>query len=1059
MGSSPLCDRGFLCCAKAEINVPKSDLFVPHVSFKIKKKTSQKKIKSLKTYTLTKKKGLKGLGRMTTERIISNSFGLKDSPTMKRNLRIKEKWRLSNKYYNKLNTYSFVKVHKSNINIINEKIVYDKYQTFDINKTYFPKNKEEKDSNTDEKTNNHNNNLGNNNYNINANMNNHHNNLDYEFSEHYLDSTEEMNINNILLYHYLFHTTSKNNLQFIISELREFNVENGTVIFYENDIGSCMFIIKKGKVKLVTEDSDNVIYLEDGNVFGELVMVQDEEVKRTYTAIADSELILYTLDKSAFANIEDSFIKFNPFEFSLFNFISEEEKINLELLATSIEFKKDQTITDLKGLFWIKKGSICLYDSNNKEKDTYGPNEIIGVEKLSNTKFLENQEKNVKMLEKMKKKIDSKIIATKDVLCTVLPDFAFIEIFGIDYIIKLYASFLKETLCINKTFEIIFDSNKTNDIAKLFNIKEYRKGESITSKTNHSKKIGIILMGEAYYEEENKEIKENKENNNEDNKDKTKKILITNDTIIGAELFENKEQKYYSVESNHLIMLECDYDTFLEKIEIFGTTIKQLVNELTSIYFFNGLKISKLIEISRNLTKIKSKKDEKIIKEGDKVELIYFIIDGAVKFIEDKEVIREYHKGNSFGEIFVFHDKPAFGEIIVDSEECTFFKMTKQYYFELLSDLTLNNKAKKKLCLEDNEIFPSSLYYISTLHKSKTNNIYIVHNKIWIYIMKAIYIPNFYLATASEGKMIPNILNEKWASRIIDNLFFVKYVKTLKNNSWCFFLEEYINGIKLSELLQTVKLSGSISFCIFHFACLILIIESLHELGIIHRDIKPENYILTKNGYPKLIDFSCCKKIDSNKTRTIVGSPLFISPEVLMGSGYSYSCDYWGIGVFIYYLFFGEYPFGSRATQPDTIYEEIINKKININENFMKKFNNNTQKAEKAKELKELIEILLNKKPEERMKNVGNLKERKLFENIDFNKLKKMEIKAPYIPKIEKFDYQKLLKNTSKPFLDFIPEHDEKIKNSINDVIVVNRDKRENFLEYHKNLMRWFEKF
>jgi len=1052
MGSSPLCDRGFFCCTKPEINVPKSDLFVPHVSFKIKKKTTQKKIKSLKTYTLNKKKALKGLGRMTTERFISNSFGLKDSHTLKRNLRIKEKWRLSNKYYNKLNTYSFVKVHKSNINIINEKIIFDKYQTFDINKTYFPKNKEDKESNTDEKTNNHNNNLGNKNYNINSNVNHDHN-LNYEFSEHYLDSTEEMNINNILLYHYLFHTTSKNNLQFIISELREFNVENGTVIFYENDVGSCMFIIKKGKVKLTTEESDNVIYLEDGNIFGELVMVQDEEVKRNYTAIADSELILYTLDKTAFANIEDSFIKFNPFEFNLFKYISEEEKINLELLATSIEFKKNQTITDLKGLFWIKKGSICLYDLNNNKQDTYGPNEIIGVEKLSNIKFMENQENSAKVLEKMKKKIDSKIIATNDVLCTVIPDFAFIEIFGIDFIIKLYASFLKETLCLNKIFQIIFDCNKTNDIAKLFNLKEYKKGESITSKGNNTKKIGIILMGSAYYEEEIKE------KNNEENKNKTTKIIISNDIIIGEELFQNKEQIYYTVESNHLIMLECNFDTFLEKIEIFGTTIKQLVKELNSIYFFNGLNIAKLIKIAHNLTKIKSKKDEKIIKKDDKVELIYFIIDGSVKFNADKDNYREYHKGNSFGEIFVFDDKPAFGEIIVNSEECTFYKMTKQYYFQLLSDLSLNKKAKKKLCLEDIEIFPSSLYYISTLRKNKTSCVYLVHNKIWVYIMKAIYIQNYYLATVSEGKMIPNILNEKWASRMIDDPFFIKYVKTLKNNSWCFFLQEFINGVKLSDLLQTVKLFGSISFCIFHSACLVLIIETLHGLGIIHRDIKPENIVLTKNGYPKLIDFSCCKKIDTNKTRTIVGSPLFISPEVLMGAGYSYSCDYWGIGVFIYYLFFGEYPFGSHSTVPDTIYEEIINKKINFNESYIKRYSNNTYKTEKINDLKEIIEVLLNKKAEERMKNLGNLREKKLFENIDFDKLKKMEIKAPYIPKIENFDYQKILNNTTKPFIEFIPEPAEKAKNSINDIIVINRDKRENFLEYHRNLMRWFEKF
>ena len=1045
MGSSPICDRGFLCCTHPVVNVPKSDLFVPHVSLKIKKKTTQKKIKSLKTYTLNKKKALKGLGRMTTERIISSSFAFKDSPSMKRNLRIKEKWRYTNKYYNKLNTYSFVKVNKTNINILNEKMVYEKYQTFDINKTYFPNQKQDKESNTDEKTNNHNNNLGIN-YNINSNMNGH-NNLNYEYSEHLLDSTEEMNINNILLYHYLFHTSSKNNLQYIISELREFNVENGTIIFYENDVGSCMFIIKKGKVKLISEDSDSVIYLEDGNIFGELVLVQDEEVKRNYTAIAESDLILYTLDKSTFINIADSFIKLNTFEFNLLKYISEEEKINLELLATPIEFKKDQTITDLKGLFWIKKGSICLYDLNNNEKDTYEPNEIIGVEKLSNSKFMENQEKNVKILEKMSKTIDSKIIATKDVLCTVLPDFAFVEIFGIDYIIKLYASFLKEIMCSNKTFQIIFDSNKTNDIAKIFNLKEYKKGESITNK----KKIGIIVMGSAYFEEEIK-------NNNQENGTKNKKI-ISNDFILGEELFQNEEQKNYIVESNHLIFLECDFDIFLEKIEIFGTTIKQIVNELNSIDFFNGLNFAKLIEISRNLTKIKSKKDEKIIKKGDKVELIYFIIDGIVKFHQDKETFREYHKGNSFGELFVFNEKPSFGEIIIDSNECTLFKMTKQYYFELLSNIDLNKKAKKKLCLENGEIFPSSLYYITTLNKSKTNNVYLVHNKIWVYIMKAIYIQNYYLATVSEFKMIPNILNEKLASRIIDNPFFVKYVKTLKNNSWCFFIEEYIQGISLYDLFQNVKLAGSISFCCFHLACLILILDALKELGIVHRNIKPENIIITKNGYPKLIDFSCCKKIDSNKTRTIVGSPLFISPEVLIGSGYSYSCDYWEIGILIYFLFFGEYPFGSRSSQPDTIYEEIINKKLNFNENFIKKFSNNSQKTEKVNELIEIIEILLNKKAEERMKNVEKLKEKKFFENIDFIKLKKMEIKAPYIPKIDKFDYQKELNNISKPFMDFRPEPVEKLKSSINDVVVINKDKRENFLEYHKNLMKWFDKF
>ena len=143
-----------------------------------------------------------------------------------------------------------------------------------------------------------------------------------------------------------------------------------------------------------------------------------------------------------------------------------------------MEFKKDQVITNLDGLFWIRSGSICLFDLNNKEKDTYGPNEFIGVEKLSENKYTEEQAKSgnsMKISQMIKDKIDSKIIANEDVLCTIIPDFAFIEVFGIDFKMKLYISYFKETICINKTFQIIFDCNKTSNISQIFNLKEYKK--------------------------------------------------------------------------------------------------------------------------------------------------------------------------------------------------------------------------------------------------------------------------------------------------------------------------------------------------------------------------------------------------------------------------------------------------------------------------------------------------------------------------------------------------------------------------------------------------------
>ena len=59
---------------------------------------------------------------------------------------------------------------------------------------------------------------------------------------------------------------------------------------------------------------------------------------------------------------------------------------------------------------------------------------------------------------------------------------------------------------------------------------------------------------------------------------------------------------------------------------------------------------------------------------------------------------------------------------------------------------------------------------------------------------------------------------------------------------------------------------------------------------------------------------------------TITGTPHYIAPEILAGKGYSFSCDYWSVGIIGFELFYNYYPFGQNSTDPMDIYREVMKK-------------------------------------------------------------------------------------------------------------------------------------
>jgi len=72
----------------------------------------------------------------------------------------------------------------------------------------------------------------------------------------------------------------------------------------------------------------------------------------------------------------------------------------------------------------------------------------------------------------------------------------------------------------------------------------------------------------------------------------------------------------------------------------------------------------------------------------------------------------------------------------------------------------------------------------------------------------------------------------------------------------------------------------------------------LHNLRFIHRDIKSQNILIGSNGEPKLADFGVSRHLEEGQSaQTVIGTPLFMSPEILLGEPYDYSTDIWSIGI------------------------------------------------------------------------------------------------------------------------------------------------------------------
>ncbi|XWS48230.1 hypothetical protein CRYUN_Cryun13aG0056600 [Craigia yunnanensis] len=268
---------------------------------------------------------------------------------------------------------------------------------------------------------------------------------------------------------------------------------------------------------------------------------------------------------------------------------------------------------------------------------------------------------------------------------------------------------------------------------------------------------------------------------------------------------------------------------------------------------------------------------------------------------------------------------------------------------------------------------------------------------------------------------VESILAERDILISVRNPFVVRFFYSFTCRENLYFVMEYLNGGDLYSLLRNLGCLDE-EVARVYIAEVVLALEYLHSLHVVHPDLKPDNLLIAHDGHIKLTDFGLSKVglIDSiddlsgpavsgtsllddeqpqlsasehqqvrRKKRSAVGTPNYLAPEILLGTGHGATADWWSVGVILFELMVGIPPF--NAEHPQIIFDNILNRKIpwpRVPE-------------EMSLEAKDLMDRLLTEDPHQRLgaRGASEVKQHVFFKDINWDTLARQ--KAAFVPTSE----------------------------------------------------------
>ena len=714
-------------------------------------------------------------------------------------------------------------------------------------------------------------------------------------SKHNKEMKDSTLIEECLISHTFLRALEKQARQEIIKEVSLFFVKANEEIYKQGETPGCFYILKSGTCDIIVNGEKKEI-LQKGNIFGDTDLLYGTE--RQCTVKASTECNVWVMDKKNFKKVIEHMLhitfednNLNAGKIPLFSTISQDQRTKL------INNVYRETYLENHQIYGKGSASNCIYvlkdGGINIKKDgkiitTLAKGDCFGLMEViagTNRIFEASAKEKTHLL--------------------TIPVFWLNSLYGDNFRSVVALSMIKYAFSNNPSLKKL-NLKFLDEMFNFIQFKYYEK-DTVIMKAGEPKNSLILVCIEG-------ELIET---------DSSKTICGRNNVLYGKEIYEDDSSK-------SSISIKCKPYSLLAIAKMsdvknhFKCSLKSLgekssfIEQLRKVNLFKNFTNAKLENLQKKIKVEKVANGKNVITQGEEGTRFYIIKKGLVDiFVKDK-YIRTMNENEYLGERALFFKEPRSATAKAHGDVEVYY--LEKDDFETVIEKNLKDYLKDRLYLQDNTVQLADLLYYMKLGSGSYGNVSLVKSKKnkFFYAIK-----NISCKQILYSQLHANLELERSILLKIDHPFIVKLVKTMKDKNYVYFLMDYIKGKELFDVIRDIGLLNKFQTQ-FYGASIMLAVQYLHERKFIYRDIKPENIMVLGNGFIKLIDFGTAKSI-KDKTKTIIGTPHYMAPEVILGEGYSFKVDFWSIAICMYEFMCGGVPFGENHEEAMDVYLSIIN--------------------------------------------------------------------------------------------------------------------------------------